>query len=490
MDEAQEETCVKMTMQRDLYIGGQFVPPASGTYAPTYNPGTGRAICDVAQAGPADVEAAVDTAKRAQTDWGNTPALERGRILRALAALVRDHAQELAALDAENCGNPVSELLYDANAAAAQLDYFGGLVTEIKGQTIPVGPGQLNYSVRQPLGVVARILAFNHPFMFFAGKIAAPLAAGNAVIVKPPDQAPLSALRLAELFGSILPAGVLGVLPGGRDVGAALASHPAIAKVGLIGSQDAGRAVLRAASDTIKPVLLELGGKNAFIAFPDMDPDEIAEGLIRGMNFGWCGQSCGSTSRAFIHEAIYDRVVESLGKHVARFRPGLPTDPKTTMGALISEAHRDRVLRYIETAKLEGARLLYGGGVPTDPELAGGYYVEPTIFADVNADMTIAREEIFGPVLAVLRWSDEDALLREVNATSYGLTCAIWTNDLAKAHRTAMAVEAGFVWINEVGKHFIGAPFGGVKQSGLGREECLGELLSFTEEKNIHVRLR
>ena len=392
-------------------------------------------------------------------------------------------------IDAANCGNPVHEMVRDAQVAAAQLDFFAGLVTEMKGASIPMGPDAVNFSVREPLGVVARIFPFNHPFMFAAGKSAAPLAAGNAVIVKPPDQAPLSSLRLAELVDGLFPAGVFNVLPGDRDTGAALAAHRDVAMVAIIGSVPAGRAVMRAASDTVKPLLLELGGKNALIAYADADPDDVAGGAVGGMNFTWCGQSCGSTSRAFVHRAIYDAVIERVKARVAAFRPGIATDPATTMGAIVSAAQLERVLGYIASARSEGARLVYGGNRPSDPALQRGFFVEPTVFCDVTPTMRIAREEIFGPVLAILPWSDEAEMLRQVNAVDYGLTCSIWTRDLDTALRTAGNVQAGYVWINEVGRHFLGAPFGGVKQSGLGREECLAELLAFTQEKNIHVRL-
>ncbi|MEO8677335.1 MAG: aldehyde dehydrogenase family protein, partial [Casimicrobiaceae bacterium] len=325
---------------------------------------------------------------------------------------------------------------------------------------------------------------------FAAGKSAAPLAAGNAVIVKPPDQAPLSALRLAELLDGLLPPGVFNVVPGDRATGAALASHKGVAMVAIIGSVAAGRAVMRAASDTVKPVLLELGGKNALIAYPDADPDEVAAAALGGMNFTWCGQSCGSTSRAFVHASIHDAVLERIKVRIGAFVPGLPTDSGTTMGAIVSRVQMERVVDYIASARQEGARLLCGGGRPADPKLAHGFFVEPTVFVDVTPAMRIAREEIFGPVLAVLKWSDETRMLDDVNAVDYGLTCSIWTNDLDTAHRTAAAVQAGYIWINEVGKHFLGAPFGGVKQSGFGREECLEEMLRFTQEKNIHVKLR
>ncbi len=280
------------------------------------------------------------------------------------------------------------------------------------------------------------------------------------------------------------------VVPGGKEVGAALAGHKDVAMVALVGSVPTGRAVMRAASDTVKPVMLELGGKNALIAYPDADADEVAGAVIAGMNFTWCGQSCGSTSRAFIHEKLYDAVLARVKDKIKAFKPGIPTDPATTMGAIVSKVQFDRVMSYIASAKQEGARLLCGGGPPNDPKLAKGFYVEPTVFADVTMSMRIAREEIFGPVLGVFKWSDEAKMLDEVNMVEYGLTCSIWTNDISTAHRTAAAVEAGFVWINEVGKHFLGVPFGGVKQSGIGREECFDEMLAFTQEKNIHVRIR
>jgi len=481
---------LRLPDHRTLYYGGAWHEPRSDRFEATLNPSTGQPLASVAVGSAADVDAAVAAAASGFAEWRAILPLERGKILRRMAEVLRQNAAELAMIDAANCGNPVREMTSDAMIAAAQLDFFAGLVTEAKGASIPMGPDVVNFSVREPIGVVARIVPFNHPFMFAAGKSAAPLAAGNAVVMKPPDQAPLSALRLAELVDGLLPAGVFNVVPGDRDTGAALAAHPGVGMVAIIGSVAAGRAVMRAASETVKPLLLELGGKNALIAYPDADPDEVATAAVGGMNFTWCGQSCGSTSRAFVHASIYDAVSARVGSRVAAFTPGVATDPATTMGAIVSAVQRDRVLSYIETAVQEGARLLHGGKRPSDPALDGGFFVEPTVFVDVTAAMKIAREEIFGPVLAILKWSDEASMIDEVNAVDYGLTCSIWTNELSTAHRAAMAVQAGYVWINEVGKHFLGAPFGGVKQSGFGREECIGEMLSFTQEKNIHVRLR
>lgn len=453
------------------------------------SPGSGASLGEVADASARDVDAAVAAAREAFPGWRDTPPLERARLLRRMAQIVRENARELAMLDALDCGNPVAAMVGDAAIAAAQIDFFAGLVTEMKGASIPMGPDRLNASVREPLGVVARIVPFNHPFMFAAGKSAAPLAAGNTIVVKPPEQAPLSALRLAELLEGVLPPGVFNVVTGaGRETGQSLVSHPGTDSVALIGSVGAGQGVMRGAAERVKPLLLELGGKNALIALPDADPEAVAEAMIAGMNFAWCGQSCGSTSRAFLHESLHDAVLDALGARIGRFRPGRPEDWATTMGAIISAPQHARILRYIETAKAEGATLVHGGCAPDGPELAGGLFIEPTVFSGVTQDMTIAREEIFGPVLSVLKWSDEAAMLADVNAVDVGLTCAIWTNDLAAALRLSAAVEVGYVWINEVSRHFLGAPFGGVKLSGLGREECLQELLSFTREKNIHIR--
>jgi len=483
-----EAAALRLPTHRDPYYAGQW---QKGTrYAEVTNPGTGESLGNVADGTVADAEAAIAAAKAAFRDWRRVPPLERAKMLREIANVLRKNGDELAMIDAADCGNPYAEMVRDAGAGAAQLDFYAGLVTEMKGASIPMGPDVVNFSVREPFGVVGRIIPFNHPFMFAAGKSGAPLAAGNTVVLKPPEQAPLSALRLAELIDGILPPGVWNVVPGGREVGQVLSSHPDVAMTALIGSVPTGRAVMKAASDTLKPVLLELGGKNALIAFPDADLEAVSAAVVDGMNFTWCGQSCGSTSRAFIHEKIYDAVIERAKASIQRYKPGIPTDPATTMGSIISQVQYERIMKYIAAGKEDGARLVTGGKRPDNPALAKGLFIEPTIFADVTMNMRIGKEEIFGPVLSVFRWSDEDKMLAEVNQVEYGLTCSIWTNDLVTAHRTAAAVEAGYVWINEVSKHFLGAPFGGYKQSGIGREECIEELLRFTREKNIHVNLK
>lgn len=480
---------ITLPAQRDLFYGGAFHAP-SGGYGRTANPATQDDLGAMALANAADVDAAVRAAHAAFPAWRAAAPAVRAQALRALAERLRDKASELGWLDAVNCGNPVREMTQDALAAAAQIEYYAGLVREAKGETMPMGEGILNYSVREPYGVVARIVAYNHPLMFLASKLAPAVAAGNTVVLKSPDQAPLSGYRLAEILQDIFPPGVVNILSGTAECGAALVTHPLVRKVSLIGSTNTGSAILRAAADKIMPVGLELGGKNPLIICPEADLDKAIEGAIRGMNFTWAGQSCGSTSRCFVHRSVYDRVIDTMAREIpARYRCGIPTDPATTMGSLISRAQYDKVLSFIDSAKAEGARLVCGGTRPADPALARGWFVEATVFADVTPSMRLFREEVFGPVLAVVPWDDEEELMTMVNSVDYGLTASIWTRDLARAHRLASQVESGFVWVNQVGSHFIGADFGGYKRSGLGREEGLSELLSWTQTKNVHVVL-
>jgi betaine-aldehyde dehydrogenase len=472
-----------------LFYGGAWQKPHSTSRMETVNPATGESIGSVVDANEQDVDAAVEAAKTAFKSWRSiTPAQRAGYLFKA-AKVLREHAEELAYLDALDAGLPVARLLTDVEMAAAQIEYFAGLVREIKGETLPLGDGSLNYSVREPLGVVARIHPFNHPVMFAAGKVAPALAAGNTVVSKPADQTPLSAIALAQIWADVFPAGVFNMITGSRTCGAALATHPKVSKVGVIGSVETGKAVLRGAADTFKKVTLELGGKNALIAYPDALAEKVAAAAVTGMNLNWtAGQSCGSTTRIYLHDDIHDAVVEKMVELLGKIKLGIPTDANCDMGCLISEAQCNRVLGYIDSAIEEGATLSFGGKKPTTPELANGYYVEPTLFTNVNAQMRIAREEIFGPVMSVFRWSDEEQMLGEVNGLDYGLAASIWTRDLATAHKTAARVEAGYIWVNGVGAHFLGAPFGGYKHSGVGREECLDDLLAQTQLKNINVK--
>jgi len=480
----------ELPAHRAHYYGGAWHAPQAGAMIDVENPATGESLGQVPNGDAADADRAVAAAAAAFPPWRDTPAQQRAQALRTAAAVLREHRDELAWLDAIDTGNPLSAMRYDVDISAGYMELFAGLVTEIKGVTIPIASNVLNYTLREPLGVVARIGAFNHPLLFVAGKCGAPLAAGNTLVVKPADQTPLSALRIAQLWERIFPAGVFNVVTGGRDLGAALAEHPRVAKIGFIGSVNAGRAVMRAASGSLKALTLELGGKNALIACADASPEEIGDGVVRGMNFRYVtGQSCNSTSRVFLHDAIHDAALAEIVRKVAQIRVGLPTDPETEMGCLSSKAQYDKTMSYIRAGQDEGARLVHGGKRPADPRLARGHFVEPAVFADVRDDMRIAREEIFGPVVSILRWSDEDDVVARVNALDVGLTASIWTHDLDRAHRLASRVEAGYVWVNNASTHHVGVPFGGYKQSGMGREESIEELLACTQIKNVSVTL-
>ncbi len=483
-------TILNETPHGRLFIGGAWVESVSDQSFPTYNPATGEVLSRVPLADEADVDRAVRAAAEAFPAWMETRGTERAMRLRRLATSLREHREELARLDAINSGNVISAMRQDVEWAADSLDYFAGLIPELKGETLPTGPAVLAYTIREPFGVVAKINPFNHPVRFAAEKLAAPLAAGNTVVMKPPEQAPLSSLVLGHLVAELFPPGVLNIVTGdGPTTGAALVRHPRVRRIALIGSVEAGRAVMQAASAELKTVTLELGGKNPIIVFPDVDADQAAAATVAAMNFNRAGQSCSSTSRAFVHRRIHGAFIEALRERLARLRMGPPESDTTEVGPLVSREQQQRVLGYIEAGRREGARLVFGGGVPGDLALQRGFYVQPTLFDDVRPEMRIAQEEIFGPVIAVLVWDDEEEMLRQVNGVLYGLSAAICTRDYARAHRLARRIEAGYIWVNIPGGHLLGAPYGGVKQSGLGREECLDELLSYTQTKSVRLQL-
>ena len=414
-----------------------------GGYLDTWNPGTGESLGKSAQANAQDVDAAARAAHRAFKEWHRVKPLERGALLKRIAAVLREHAEELALLDAANCGNPVSAMVRDVHDGAAYIDFFAGLVTELKGDITPMGEDIVNLTVREPWGVCARIVAYNHPLMFAAMKIGAPLAAGNTLIIKPPPQAPLSAYRMMELIDGIVPPGVINLLSGGRECGEALTAHPLIPVVTLVGSVESGRACARSAADRLKKVSLELGGKNALIIYPDADIPKAIEGAIKGMNFTWCGQSCGSTSRLFVPESAARARARRRARGAQALSPGHPDRARDHDG---SDHLRGRSsTRSCATSRSARARRGWsrGGGRPQDPKLANGHFVEPTVFDGVDMTMRIAREEIFGPVLSVIAWQDEEKMLEQVNAVDYGLTASIYTTSLATAHRASRRVEAG-----------------------------------------------
>jgi betaine-aldehyde dehydrogenase len=472
---------------KGLYIGGAWVAGAGDRTFETINPSTGERLADVPLAGEADVDRAVQAARRAFPEWSRMPIRQRARALERLAARVLEQADSLALMDAVDSGNALAGMRADMTWTAESLRYFAGLITEIKGETSSHGPRHLNLTRRQPYGVVARINPFNHPFRFCAEKAAAPLAAGNCVVIKGSEQAPLSSLRLGELCEGIFPPGVVNILTGPGSAGSALVRHPDVRRIGFVGSVPTGRAIAREAAEGLKPVTLELGGKNPIIIFPDADPRKAATAAIRGMNMNRQGQSCSSTSRVLVHRSLHGAVTDELRRQAEALPVGLPWLAGSEVGPVVSARQFERVMAYIESATAEGARLVTGGGPPRDPALGRGFFIAPTVFDEVTPSMRIAREEIFGPVMSVMAWDDEEAMLALANGVEYGLTAAIVTNDLARAMETAERVEAGYVWINGTGR-YLGAPYGGWKQSGLGQEECLSELLSYTQVKNVNLR--
>jgi betaine-aldehyde dehydrogenase len=472
---------------RGLFIGGRWIAPAKDESFVSINPSNMEKLADVPLASEGDVDRAVKAAKKAFKDWSRLPIKERARCLEQLADRVEENADELALIDAVDSGNAIVGMHGDMIWTAEWLRYCAGLVTEIKGETFSQSQRHLNFTRRQPFGVVAKINPFNHPFRFCAEKAAAPLAAGNTVVIKGSEQAPLSSLRLGELCEGIFPDGAINIIVGDGSVGAALVRHPDVRRIGFVGSVPTGRTIAKEAAADLKRVSLELGGKNPIVIFPDADPKKAATAAIKGMNMNRQGQSCSSTSRVFVHASLHSEVVAALVALAEALPVGAPWLKQNEVGPVVSQRQFDRVIGFIESAKGEGAKLLAGGGRPSDPSLAKGLFIAPTVFDEVTPAMRIGREEIFGPVMSVMPWDDYEEMLARVNGVEYGLTAAIVTNDLAKAMETADRVEAGYVWINSSGR-YIGAPYGGWKQSGIGVEECFEEILSYTQIKNINMR--
>jgi len=472
---------------RGLYIGGAWVAPERAESFASINPSSGEKLADVPAASEADVDRACRAAKSACGAWRRTPIKERARCLELLAQRILEHKDSLALIDAVDSGNAIAGMRGDMVWTADSLQYFAGLITEIKGETFSQGPRHLNFTRREPYGVVAKINPFNHPFRFCAEKAAAPLAAGNCVVIKGSEQAPLSSLKLGELCEGIFPPGVVNIITGDGRVGSALVRHADVRRVGFVGSIPTGRAIARDAAEGLKRVSLELGGKNPIIIFPDADPKLAAAAAVQGMNMNRQGQSCSSTSRVFVHRAVHDEVVAELVRRAEALAIGMPWLEHNEVGPIVSARQFERIMGYIDAARAEGAQLVTGGGRPSDPDLQRGFFIAPTVFDAVTPAMRIAREEIFGPVMSVLAWTDVDTMLQQANDLEYGLTAAIVTNDLSRAMETAERIEAGYVWINSTGR-YLGAPYGGVKQSGIGQEECFDELLSYTQVKNVNLR--
>lgn len=479
---------VDLDMERPMFIGGAWCASSDGSTIDCINPATEERIATIPDATEDDVDRAVQAARDAVPQWRSIPPTRRADLLYQLADTIAEHRDELARLDTIDSGNPLRAMTDDVAGACREVRLFAGLATEMKGASVSDGADRFAYALREPYGVVGRIIPFNHPFKFAAGKTAAALVAGNTVVLKPSEHTSLSAIRLAEITEQILPPGTLNVVTGrGSRSGAAIAGHPGVPRIAFTGGLAAGRAVLRAGADGIKHVSLELGGKNPMIVFPDVVPETAARAAVAGMNLARSqGQSCQSNSRVLVHSAVHDTFLDALLHEVSRLRVGDPLDPDTDIGPLAFREHFERVRRYIATGSAEGARRVTSNGAERTP----GFFLDPVIFDGVSATMTLARDEIFGPVLSVIPWSDYDSMVELANDTPFGLTANIWTSDLATAHRTAARIEAGYVWINGSGKRVFGTPFGGYKHSGIGKEGSLEEVLGYTRHKVVAVGLQ
>ena len=472
-----------------LLINGKWVDAESGKTFETLNPATEEVLTTVAEGDKADVDKAVAAARTALEDgpWGTMNARDRGRLLTKLAALVDANREELATLETLDNGKPIRETTYvDVQQVIDTFDYFAGWADKIHGDTIPVNGPFLNYTLREPVGVVGQIIPWNFPLLMAAWKLGPALACGNTVILKPAEQTPLSALRLGELIMDAgFPEGVVNIIPGfGPTAGGALVEHPDVDKIAFTGSTEVGRLIQRGAAGTLKRVSLELGGKSPNIVFADADIQAAVKGAMIGIFFNQ-GEVCCAGSRLFVQDEIHDEVVNTLADFAQGLKVGDPLQKDTEMGAQVSEEQFTKILGYIESGKEEGAKLVTGGERAADK----GYFIKPTIFDDVDNDMKIAREEIFGPVVSTLRFKDIDDVIAKGNDTAYGLAAAVWTRDITKAHRVARALKAGTVWINTYNTFDAASPFGGYKQSGFGREMGKYALELYTQTKSVWVQL-
>lgn len=475
-----------------LIIDGQPVDAASGETFESTSPTDNAVIATVAKAGLEDVERAVRAARKAFDDgrWSKMPPIERSIRMRKVAQLLRERVDEIARLETLDCGKIIVESRGDVLNSANCIDYYANLTGHAYGETIPMNAPLLDYTVREPVGVCAQIIPWNFPILMAAWKIAPALAMGNSIILKPASNTPLTAVVLGELcIEAGIPDGVINVLPGpGAVIGAALCEHPDIDKVAFTGETETGRGILRQAASTIKRVSLELGGKSPNIVFPDADLDEAVNGSLFAI-FTNAGQRCTARTRLFLHESIYDNFLSEFLNKAGQIRVGDPLEWNTQMGPVISRAQCERVLGFVEKARGEGADLALGGKRVDRDELASGNFIEPTIFAPVNNDMMIAQQEVFGPVLTVIPFREDSEVIELANNVIYGLAATIWTKDVGRAHRMAAAIRAGNVSINYPTVNPPEAPFGGFKQSGLGRELSQHALELYTEVKNVVVNL-
>ncbi|MCL5425986.1 aldehyde dehydrogenase family protein [Halomonas sp. NPDC076908] len=475
-----------------MLIGGELVESVTGEWSTSINPATEEPIGRVPAGSSEDVDRAVQAAEKAWPAWAALTPMERAAAMNRFADAIAARADEILRIEVSDTGNTIRPMrLIDVPTAVESLRYYAGLGPDLRGDTIPATSQNLHLTLHEPYGVVARIAPFNHPIMFAVARTAAALAAGNAVIVKPPETSPLSSMVLAEIARDTLPPGVFNIITGeGAVVGNAIVRHPGIKRIAFIGSPETGRAIQKSAAEVgVKHITLELGGKNPMIVFPDCEPEKIADAAVFGMNFSWQGQSCGSLSRLLVHEDIYDHVLNAVVERVAALRIGDPLSDATDVGPVNSELHMQRILAHCDNADADGARRMLGGARPEGEQFLKGFWVAPTVYGDVTPDMRLWQQEVFGPVMAIGRWKDFDEAVAMANSTEYGLTAAVWTHDINAALKMAKQIRSGHIWINGSSMHFLGVPFGGMKSSGVGREEGREELLSYTESKTINIML-
>jgi len=478
-------------MDHNLFkVKGTYVNGTWFNNSKTYeviNPSNNSVLAKIPLSSTEELELAVQSASKAQKEWVKVSIVKRADIILKLCSRIEERIEEFALMDTYNAGNSITFARKDVLQAVANMKYFAGLVREVKGETFSMEPKHLNFSRQQPYGVVLKINSFNRPFRWCAEKLAAPILMGNAVIIKNSEQAPISSLKFCELLDGLFPDGLINVVTGGADAGSFLVKHPLVKRIAVISSVQTGIAIAKDAAPLLKNISLELGGKNPLIVFDDADIDFAVDLTIKGMRFDTKGESCSSPSRILVHQKLHDKYLETLITEVKKIPVGLPWIDTNVVGPVVSKKQFDSVHRFIQSGIKEGAKLELGGDSPKTKDLKDGFFINPTIFSKVTSTMTIANQEIFGPVISVMTWENYDEMMSIANSTEYGLTAGIVTNSLSNAMKTAEEIECGYVWINTAGR-YASAPYGGWKLSGFGVEECYDELKSYSRVKNINMK--